>query len=76
MSNLEQNTSVTKTQEGYITQISEEKEGGLTRNLSKDFSKMKNCVQSAFPWRAKIFWTQYSKATPDLLWRHHETRLI
>ena len=38
-SNLAQNSNVPRSQEDYITQVSEENEGRVTKRLSKEFSK-------------------------------------
>ena len=41
-SNLAQNSSAPRSQEDYITQVSEEIEGGVTKRLSKEFSRTEN----------------------------------
>ena len=40
-SNLAENSNVPRSQEDYITQVSEEIEGRVTKKLSQDFSKSK-----------------------------------
>ena len=47
MSNLAQNSIVPRSQEDYITQVSEENEGRVTKKLSKEFSRTKNRILSA-----------------------------
>ena len=47
--NLEQNTSVAKSQENYITQVNEKIEGKLTKKLSKEFSRTENRILGALP---------------------------
>ena len=46
-SNLAQNTNVPGSQEDYITQVSEEIEGRVTRNLSQEFSRTENRILGA-----------------------------
>ena len=46
-SNLAQNSNVLKSQEDYITQVSEEIEGRVTKKLSKDFSRTDNRILGA-----------------------------
>ena len=46
-SNLEQNSNVPRSQENYITQISEEIEGRVTKKLSQEFSRTENCILGA-----------------------------
>ena len=46
-SNLAKNTNVPRTQEDYITQISEEIEVRVTKKLSKEFSKTVSCILGA-----------------------------
>ena len=41
-SNLAQNSSAPRSQEDYITQVSEEIEGRVTKRLSKEFSRTEN----------------------------------
>ena len=40
-SNMAQNANVPRSQEGYITQVSEEIKGRVTKKLSQEFSRMK-----------------------------------
>ena len=46
-SNLAQNSSAPRLQEDYITQVSEEIEGRVTKRLSKEFSRTKNRILGA-----------------------------
>ena len=46
-SNLAQNSNVPRSQEDYITQVSEENEGIVTKKLSQKFSRMETHILSA-----------------------------
>ena len=46
-SNLAQNSSAPRSQEDYLTQVSEEIEGRVTKRLSKEFSRTENRVLGA-----------------------------
>ena len=46
-SNLAQNSNVPRSQEGYITQVSEEIEGRVTKKLLEEFSKTENRILGA-----------------------------
>ena len=46
-SNLAQNSNVPRSQEDYITQVSEEIEGRVTKKLSKEFSRTEKRILSA-----------------------------
>ena len=46
-SNLAQNLSAPRSQEDYITQVSEEIEGRVTKRLSKEFSRTENRILGA-----------------------------
>ena len=46
-SNLAQNSNVPRSQEDYITQVSEEIEGRVTKRLSKKFSRTENRILGA-----------------------------
>ena len=46
-SNLAQNSSAPRSQEEYITQVSEENEGSVTKRLSKEFSRTENRILGA-----------------------------
>ena len=46
-SNLAQNSNVPRSQKDYITQVSEEIEGRVTKKLSKEFSRTENRILSA-----------------------------
>ena len=45
--NLAKNSNVARSQEDYITQISEELDGRVTKRLSKEFSRTDNCILGA-----------------------------
>ena len=45
--NLAQNSNVPRSQEGYITQVSEEIEGRVTKKLSQEFSRTENRIMGA-----------------------------
>ena len=68
-SNLAQNSSAPRSQEDYITQVSEEIEGRVTRRLSKEFSRTENRILGALA-RLDDFLMNpllpgYSGATPE-----------
>ena len=46
-SNLAQNSNVPRPQEDYITQVSEEIDGRVTKKLSQEFSRTKNRILGA-----------------------------
>ena len=46
-SNLAQSSSASRSQEDYITQVSEEIEGRVTKRLSKEFSRTENRILGA-----------------------------
>ena len=46
-SNMAQNSGVPRSQEDYITQVSEEIEGRVTKRLSKEFSRTENRILGA-----------------------------
>ena len=46
-SNLAQNSNVPRSQEDYLTQVSEEIEGRVTKKLSQEFSRTENCILGA-----------------------------
>ena len=46
-SNLAQNSNAPRSQEDYITQVSEEIEGRIRKKLSKDFSRTENRILGA-----------------------------
>ena len=46
-SNLAQNSKVPRSQEDYITQVSQEIEGRVTKKLSQEFSGTENRIQGA-----------------------------
>ena len=44
---LAQNSNVPRSQEDYLTQVSEEIEGKVTKKLSQEFSRTENCILGA-----------------------------
>ena len=46
-SNLAQNSNARRSQEDFITQVSEEIEGSFTKRLSKEFSRTEDCILGA-----------------------------
>ena len=46
-SNLAQSSNVPRSQEDYITEVSEENEGRVTKRLSKEFSRTESCILGA-----------------------------
>ena len=48
-SNLAKNSSAPRSQEDYITQVSEEIEGRVTKRLSKEFSRTENRILGELP---------------------------
>ena len=68
-SNLAQNSNVPRSQEDYITQVSEEIEGRVTKKLSQEFSRTENRILGALA-RPDDFLKNpllqgYSKTTPQ-----------
>ena len=47
MNNLAQNSNVPRSQEDYITQVSEEIDGRVTKRLSQEFSRTENRILGA-----------------------------
>ena len=45
--NMAQNSNVPRSQEDYITQVSEEIEGRVTKKLSQEFSRTENRILDA-----------------------------
>ena len=68
-SNLTQNSSAPRSQEDYITQVSEEIEGRVTKRLSKEFSRTKNRILGALArlddFLMKPLLPGYSGTTPE-----------
>ena len=46
-SNVAQHSNVPRSQEDYITQISEEIQGRVAKKLSQEFSRTENCILGA-----------------------------
>ena len=74
-SNLAQNSGAPRSQEDYITQVSEEIEGRVTKRLSKEFSKTENRILGALARLDDFLWTRYYRDTPEPLRSHPGTRL-
>ena len=68
-SNLAQNSNVPRSQEDYITQVSEEIEGRVTRRLSNEFSRMINRILGTLARLDNFIMNPlqqgYSEATPE-----------
>ena len=68
-SNLAQNSSAPRSQEDYITQVSEEIEGRVTKRLSKEFSRTENRILGALAQLDDFLMNPllpgYSGATPE-----------
>ena len=57
-SNLAQNATVLRSEKDYITQVSEEIEGKVTKKLSKEFSWMESRILGALSQLDEFFWTR------------------
>ena len=69
---LAKNSNVPRSQEDYITQVSEEIEGRVTKKLSQDFSRTENRILGALA-RLDDFVINpliqgHSKSTPETSW--------
>ena len=68
-SNLALNSSASRLQEDYITQVSEQIEGGVTKRLSKEFSRTENRILGALAqlddFRMNPLLPGHSGPTPD-----------
>ena len=68
-SNLAQNSNAPRSQEDYITQVSEEIEGRVTKRLSKEFSRTENRILGALARLDDFFMNPllqgHSGATPE-----------
>ena len=68
-SNLAQNSNAPRSQEDYITQVSEEIEGRVTKMLSKEFSRTKNRILGALARLDELFMNPlllgHSGTTPE-----------
>ena len=69
-SNLAQNSNVTRLQEDYIFQASEEIEGIVSKNLSQESSRTENCKLGALARRGDFFLNPlvqgYSRAASEM----------
>ena len=72
-SNLAQNSIAPRLQEDYITQVSEEIEGRVTKRLSKEFSRTENRILGALArlddFLMNSLFQGHSGATPEPLRR-------
>ena len=66
-SNLAQNSSAPRSQEGYITQVSEEIEGRVTKRLSKEFGRTENCILGALARLDDFLMNPLLPGTPEAL---------
>ena len=69
-SNLSQNSNVPRSQEDYITEVSEEIERRVTKRLSKEFSRTENCILGALARLDRFLMNQliqgHSGNTPEM----------
>ena len=76
-SNLVQNSNVLRSQEGYITQISEEIEGRLTKKLSQEFSRTENRILCALAQLDDFLMNPliqgHSRTAPETSWNKFST---
>ena len=56
-SNLAQKSNASRSQEHYITQVSEEIEGRVRKSLSQEFSRAESCIFGALS-RPDFSWTR------------------
>ena len=74
-SNLAQNSGAPRSQEDYITQVSEEIEGRVTKRLSKEFSRTENRILGALAQFDDFLMNPllpgHSGTTPDPPGTHH-----
>ena len=75
-SNLVQNPIVPRSQEDYITQVSEEIEGRVTKKLSQEFRWTENRKLRALAKLDHFLMNHYPRATPEQLRRRPELCLI
>ena len=68
-SNLAQDSNAPRSQEDYITQVSEEIEGRVTERLSKGFSRTENCILDALATLDDFVMNRLLQATPEPLRR-------
>ena len=72
MSNLAQKSNVSRSQEDYISQVSEEIEGRVTKRLSKEFSRTENPILGALSrldgFLMNLLLQGHSGATPEPSW--------
>ena len=77
-SNLAQISNVPRSQEDYITQVSQEIEGRVTKKLSQEFSRTENCILGALS-RLDDFLMNpliqgHSETTPATSWNAYGTK--
>ena len=75
-SNLAQNTNVPRSQDDYITQVSEEIEDRVTKKLSQEFSRRENCIIGALSRLDDFLLNPYFKTTPELLRQRSGTHYV
>ena len=74
---MAQNSNVPRSQEDYITQVSEEIEGRVTKRLSKEFSRTKNRILGALArlddFLMNPLFQGHSGTTPETSWNAFST---
>ena len=75
-SNLAHNSNVPRSQEDYVTQMSEEIEGMVTKKLSQEFSRTENRILGALARLDDFLMNPLLQATPEPLRRRRGTCLV
>ena len=75
-SHLAQNSSAPRTQEDYITRVSEKIEGRVTKKLSKEFSRTENRILGALARLDDFLMNPLLPDTPEPLRSPHGTHYI
>ena len=75
-SNLAQNSNVPRSQEDYITQVSEEIEGRVTKKLSQEFSRTENGILGALARLDSFLMNPLIQGTPEPPRRHIGTHSV
>ena len=74
---MAQNSNVLRSQEDYITQVSEETEGRVTKRLSKEFSRTENPIQGALARLDDLLMNPLNQGTsgttPEMSWNAFST---
>ena len=73
---LAQNSNVPRSKEDYISQVSEEIEGRVTKNLSQEFSGTENRVLGTLSRLDDFLLNPLFQGTPELLRRRPGTHLV